>query len=200
MHESGRMMVMIREKYRSGSGMQNSTPQEPCPGTSEKVIHGPRLDVAHLLKAPLENASLLREIAIGHRDPEVRWQCVCSLAALCGGAADALGLILRESSDATVRARADRALRPITVELGALVMTGTAFAGLNREDAKTALLRRHARGDWGELSREDWEANERALFENGGLLSVFKDRAGTKFYIITEWDRSMTTILLPEDY
>lgn len=65
------MMVMIREQYRSGSGMQNSTPQEPCPGTSEKMIQGPRLDVAHLLKAPLENASLLREIAIGHRDPQM---------------------------------------------------------------------------------------------------------------------------------
>lgn len=132
-------MVMIREQYRSGSGMQNSTPQEPCPGTSEKMTQGPRLDVAHLLQAPLENASLLREIAIGHRDPQIRWQCVCSLAALRGHAADALGLIHRESSDSTVRSRADRALRPITVVLGAVVMTGTAFSDLHREDVKEAL-------------------------------------------------------------
>jgi hypothetical protein len=97
-------------------------------------------------------------------------------------------------------ATARRALRPITVVLGALVMTGTAFAVLHREDVKETLLRRHARGDWGELCREDWEANERALFGNGRLLSVYHDRAGQKFYIITEYDRSLTTVLLPEDY
>ena len=65
---------------------------------------------------------------------------------------------------------------------------------------KEALLRRHARGDWGELCRADWEANEQALFSNGRLLSVFYDRTGQKFYIITENDRSITTVLLPEDY
>lgn len=79
-------------------------------------------------------------------------------------------------------------------------MTGTAFADLHREDVKEALHRRHARGDWGELCREDWEANEQALFGNGRLFSVFNDRTGQKFYIITEHDRSLTTILLPEDY
>lgn len=193
------MMIMIREPYRSGSGMQH-TPEDSCRGTNKNAAEIPRFDVAHLFTSPHENIPLLREVAIGHRDPETRWKCVCALAFLGNNATDALAVILRESMDSVVRARADRALRPVTVVLGALVMTGTAFGVLHREDVKVALLRRHARGDWGELCREDWEANERALFENSRLFSAYHDRAGHKFYIITEHDRSITTVLLPEDY
>ena len=127
-------------------------------------------------QSPVENAPLLREIAIGHRDPGVRWRCVCALASRPADAADALTLLLRESADSAVRHRAGRALRPVTVVLGALVMTSTAFSALHRDDVKQALLRRHALGDWGDLCREDWEANEHALFENGRLLSVYHDR------------------------
>lgn len=192
-------MLLMREQCRSGSGMQN-TQGELCPGTNKKMVQDTRFDLARLLTSPFENRSLLREIAIGHRDPDIRWQCVCALASLGNEADDALSIILSESSDSIVRARADRALHPITVILGALVMTGSAFAILHREDVKVALLRRHARGDWGDLCREDWWANERALLENGRLLSVFKDRAGTKFYINTEYGGPLTTILLPEDY
>jgi hypothetical protein len=193
------MMIMIREPYRSGSGMQH-TPEDSCRGTNKNAAEIPRFDVAHLFTSPHENIPLLREVAIGHRDPETRWKCVCALASLGKNATDALAVILRESMDSVVRARADRALRPVTVVLGALVMTDTAFGVLHREDVKVALLRRHARGDWGELCREDWEANERALFENSRLFSAYHDRAGHKFYIITEHDRSITTVLLPEDY
>lgn len=183
---------------RSSDGKKGT---QSASGTADAV---PRLGsgarVTELFANPKANIPLLREITIGHRDAAVRWQCVCALAALPVEAADALALILRESSDCTIRSRADRALRPVCVVLGALVLTSTAFAVLHREDVKEALLRRHARGDWGELCREDWEANEQALFSNGRLLSVFYDRTGQKFYIITENDRSITTILLPEDY
>jgi hypothetical protein len=193
------MRVTARERERSGSG-QGEALKLPARGARNNSGQGAKIDVAELLKAPEKNIPLLREIALGHRESAVRWKCVCALAALPADAADALTLILRESTDSAVRHRADRALRPIAAALGALVMTGTAFAVLHREDVKEALLRRHARGDWGDLCREDWEANEQSLFENGRLFSVYHDRSGQKFYIITEYDRSLTTILLPEDY
>jgi hypothetical protein len=59
---------------------------------------------------------------------------------------------------------------------------------------------RHARGDWGEVPPEDQVANERALARRCRLLSAYRARDGTRFWIITEADRSVTTILLPEDY
>lgn len=61
-------------------------------------------------------------------------------------------------------------------------------------------LPRHYAGDWGEVCPEDRAANERALIENTRLVSVYRTQAGVKFWIMTEWDRSLTTILLPEDY
>jgi len=62
-------------------------------------------------------------------------------------------------------------------------------------------LRRHHCGDWGdELCAEDKQANEDALVDGSRLLSCYRTPAGDRLYIITEWDRSMTTILLPEEY
>jgi hypothetical protein len=59
---------------------------------------------------------------------------------------------------------------------------------------------RHARGDWGDLSSEDKLANKRALEEGTRLLSAYHLKTGQKIWIITEWDRSATTVLLPEEY
>ncbi|MFO1458221.1 MAG: hypothetical protein U1G08_02360 [Verrucomicrobiota bacterium] len=61
-------------------------------------------------------------------------------------------------------------------------------------------LSRHQHGDWGTLSKEDKNANETALKVGSRLLSAYHTVAGRKFWIITEADRSVTTILLPEDY
>jgi hypothetical protein len=61
-------------------------------------------------------------------------------------------------------------------------------------------LRRHARGDWGELDPEDRQANDAALKNGTRLLSVYKTKSGMKFWIITEADRSSTTVLVPEEY
>ena len=61
-------------------------------------------------------------------------------------------------------------------------------------------LRRHARGDWGDLDDEDRKANDRALQEGSRLFSAYKTKAGVKFWIITEADRSATTVLLPDEY
>ena len=57
-----------------------------------------------------------------------------------------------------------------------------------------------APGDFGDVSEEDWELNEEAVDTGDRILSAYHDRNGVKFWIITEWDRSATTILLPSEY
>ncbi len=88
---------------------------------------------------------------------------------------------------------------PRRFPLGHIVITPTAMEKVEARDAAAALCR-HARGDWGELCQEDIQENELSLKEGFRLLSAYKDRHGVKFWIITEADRSATTILLPEDY
>lgn len=83
--------------------------------------------------------------------------------------------------------------------LGRLVATAPAALEL-QEQEMTEGIRRHERGDWGNVCREDWQANERALQEGTRLLSSYKSSSGRTFWIITEHDRSATTILFPEDY
>ena len=68
-----------------------------------------------------------------------------------------------------------------------------------RFDAIDQLLQRHARGDWGEVCEEDAEANRAAVREESRILSVYKIEKQT-VWIITEADRSATTILLPDEY
>ncbi|MFD2112545.1 hypothetical protein [Thiorhodococcus fuscus] len=63
-----------------------------------------------------------------------------------------------------------------------------------------SLLQRHVQGDWGDLTTEDFEANRLALREGFRLLSSYRISDGVKVWIITEADRSVTTVLLPEDY
>ena len=82
---------------------------------------------------------------------------------------------------------------------GRLMATRNAVQSLSIDDILYA-LHRHILGDWGDLCEEDWQANEDALASGGRLLSVYHTASGVKFYVITEWDRSGTTVLLPEDY
>jgi hypothetical protein len=84
--------------------------------------------------------------------------------------------------------------------LGKVVMTrGVAALIDDRPELMMALLGRHHRGDWGSVCREDWEANDAALAGGGRLLSVY-DLGDRKIWIITEWDRSATTVLFPDEY
>ena len=64
-----------------------------------------------------------------------------------------------------------------------------------------AYLRRHHCGDWGDgLCAEDKQANENSLKDGTRLLSCYHVGKGRRLYIITEADRSLTTLLLPEEY
>lgn len=67
-------------------------------------------------------------------------------------------------------------------------------------DDPLAFLIRHLAGDWGEVGAEDWHANEESLRIGERLLSAYTTSNGTKFWIITERDRSSTCFLLPEEY
>lgn len=85
--------------------------------------------------------------------------------------------------------------------LGRLFATpGAIIAAKEANDNLILYLYRHAAGDWGDLSHEDMLANAAALKEGTRLLSAYHMKDGKKIWIITEADRSATTILLPEEY
>ena len=84
-------------------------------------------------------------------------------------------------------------------EAGAILITPGAQGALSREDVVGA-LRRHLQGDWGEVCDEDARQNEWALDNDARLFSVYLGQNQTKFWIITEADRSATTVLLPDEY
>jgi len=84
-------------------------------------------------------------------------------------------------------------------DLGQLVATPGVLEVLTHHELLGALLR-HSRGDWGDLDAEDKQANDDALKQGSRLLSAYHTASGTKFWIITEWDRSVTTVLLPSEY
>lgn len=66
-----------------------------------------------------------------------------------------------------------------------------------------ALVIRHEHGDWGTLDPEDRRANADALTLGNRVLSCYHltpNADGPRIWIITEWDRSVTTLLLPEEY
>lgn len=90
-------------------------------------------------------------------------------------------------------------ITPRPFELGLVVATRNAHETLSMSDI-TAGLTRHAGNDWGDVCESDWEANDNDVQDEGRLLSSYRSANGVKFWIITEWDRSVTTVLLPEDY
>ena len=82
--------------------------------------------------------------------------------------------------------------------LGQIVITANAQTNLDPADVQQGLSR-HVRGDWGEVGPEDAKENELSLKEGFRLLSVYRS-GGDRFWIITEADRSVTTVLMPSDY
>jgi len=89
----------------------------------------------------------------------------------------------------------------VRVRLGQTVSTpGALTALLEAGQSPMEFLSRHVRGDWGDVPPEDATANNEALRTGSRLLSSYKTRKGEKLWIITEADRSVTTILLPHEY
>lgn len=87
---------------------------------------------------------------------------------------------------------------PACFPLGQVAATANASLRLTTEEVLTA-LHRHASGDWGNLCPEDTLANDTALLHGGRLFSAY-GQGQHRFWVITEADRSVTTVLLPDDY
>lgn len=85
------------------------------------------------------------------------------------------------------------------VEPGRIVATPAVLAAVSESEI-AASLERHLRGDWGNVCPDDALENDHALKVGERLLSVFDAANQTRFWIITEADRSITTVLLPSDY
>ena len=85
--------------------------------------------------------------------------------------------------------------------LGQLVATPGALQAMGRAgQSPVVFLERHRCGDWGDVCPADARLNDEALREGGRLLSSYRTMRGEVLWIITEYDRSLTTILLPDEY
>ncbi len=82
---------------------------------------------------------------------------------------------------------------------GRLVATPGVLDAVPRDELMNAFYR-HLYCDWGDISEQDKRMNDNALKHGERLLSAYRSSGGTKFWIITEADRSYTTILLPSEY
>ena len=82
---------------------------------------------------------------------------------------------------------------------GIVVITPNALDRLTPADIQRG-LQRHQAGDWGDLGEEDWKENDQALHARRRLLSSYRSTGGVTFWIITEADRSATTVLFPDEY
>ena len=92
-------------------------------------------------------------------------------------------------------------------QLGQIVATPGAIDALTKSGQQPAeFLARHQYGDWGELDEEDRKSNDAAIAHEGDvdqqdrILSAYRTRLNVKIWVITERDRSVTTLLLPEEY
>jgi len=85
--------------------------------------------------------------------------------------------------------------------LGQIVGTpGALIAMEEAEQHPVELLVRHVTGDWGDLEDEDKKENELSVKQGFGIQSAYELETDVKVWVITEWDRSATTILLPNEY
>jgi hypothetical protein len=89
----------------------------------------------------------------------------------------------------------------MTVDVGATLATPGTLAALEEaHQTPGEFLDRHGHGDWGEVGPEDWAENDLSMREGFRILSAYTLNTGVKIWVITEADRSVTTILLPEEY
>jgi hypothetical protein len=89
----------------------------------------------------------------------------------------------------------------IRFPLGRVVATPGALSALEKaEQSPAEFLDRHVNGDWGEVTDAEKQENERSVEQGLRILSAYTTSAGDTIWILTEADRSATTIQLPEEY
>ena len=104
-----------------------------------------------------------------------------------------------EARDEKLRGRRLDALEKQKFPLGLVTATPNAIRQLPPADIAVALAR-HSAGDWGEVSPRGPAGERRPLSEDFACFSVYRSAKGEKFWVITEAERSSTTVLMPEDY
>lgn len=88
-----------------------------------------------------------------------------------------------------------------TFPLGRTVATPSALEALERAGQHPVeFVAQHAAGDWGDVDEEDAALNDDAIVDGTRILSAYRTALGTRIWIITEADRSATTVLLPNEY
>jgi len=96
---------------------------------------------------------------------------------------------------------ASNAQRRPLFPLGRIVATPGAIAAMDRSGQQpTTFLAKHVTGDWGDVCADDKKLNDQSVSEGSRILSAYKTTAGEKIWIISEADRSATTLLLPDEY
>ena len=105
------------------------------------------------------------------------------------------------TTSAMTKKMAKRSNKRKWLELGRVVATPGALQALDEAgQTPVEFLIRHQHGDWGTVPDEDQTLNDTALEEGLRVLSAYELSTGEKLWVITEWDRSVTTLLLPEEY
>ena len=104
-------------------------------------------------------------------------------------------------SNISTSAKAETTASETRFPLGRLYLTPGAIEALEESAQEPfEFLRRHQSGDWGDLGREDKRENEFSVSRALRILSKYHTTEGEALYVITEADRSTTTILKPEEY
>lgn len=86
-------------------------------------------------------------------------------------------------------------------QLGEVVATPVAVETMQQHNVTPqTLLQRHITGDWGVLCKEDAKSNADAVKQGERILSNYPIADNVRIWVITEWDRSVTTLLLPSEY
>jgi hypothetical protein len=94
-----------------------------------------------------------------------------------------------------------RTTKPPLFDLGQLVATPGALAALEKTgQTPMEFLSRHVTGDWGDIPEEDRKENQYSLEHGSRLLSSYRTNAEEVVWVITEANRSHTTLLLPDEY
>ena len=91
--------------------------------------------------------------------------------------------------------------KDVLFSLGRVVATPGALEALDEAGQEPVdFLDRHSCGNWGIVPEEDWGLNDDAVLHGRRILSSYRLVSGEKVWIITEADRSATTLLLPDEY
>lgn len=92
----------------------------------------------------------------------------------------------------------------VAFDIGQIVLTQGVHSMVQEDDKFADFVgdsfKRHCQCDWGDLDKEDKDANDWSLRNGERLFSKYNYNDDVSIYIITEWDRSVTTILFPEEY